>query len=116
MKAAREHRVPLSGPALALVDATPADSRYLFPNSAGHPLSNMAMLQLLRTLSPVCLALLLHLGRCKKFVADEFVGRNRQAHWQAAPSVLNPGCRCQEGKENFTSLGVNTDFVRKSPL
>jgi len=48
MKAAREHRVPLSGPALALVEAAPADSRYLFPNSAGHPLSNMAMLMLLR--------------------------------------------------------------------
>ncbi|MEO7221077.1 MAG: tyrosine-type recombinase/integrase, partial [Devosia sp.] len=48
MKAAREHRVPLSGAALAILDALPADSQYLFPGARGGALSNMAMLMLLR--------------------------------------------------------------------
>ena len=48
MKANREHRVPLTEAALALVDSDPKQSRYLFPNPFARPLSNMAMLQLLR--------------------------------------------------------------------
>jgi integrase len=51
MKAAREHRVPLSDAALAIVKAMAAirQSDFLFPGqSAGRPLSNMALLMLLR--------------------------------------------------------------------
>ena len=50
MKAGREHRVPLTDAALALVDSDPAESKYLFPSPSGYTLSNMAMLQLLRGL------------------------------------------------------------------
>ena len=51
MKAGKEHRVPLSGAAKALLNALPRDpdSQYLFPGAKrGKPLSNMAMLVLLR--------------------------------------------------------------------
>lgn len=51
MKAGREHRVPLSAAALALLDELPrlGDSPFLFPGQrAGKPLSNMAMLMGLR--------------------------------------------------------------------
>jgi integrase len=51
MKAAREHRVPLSDAALAIVKAMAAirQSEFLFPGqSAGRPFSNMALLMLLR--------------------------------------------------------------------
>jgi len=53
MKAAKEHRVPLSDRALAIVDAmgTGADDKdsFAFPGrSPGEPLSNMAMLKLLQ--------------------------------------------------------------------
>ncbi|MBL8600048.1 MAG: integrase arm-type DNA-binding domain-containing protein [Devosia sp.] len=50
MKAGREHRVPLTDEALALLDSDPTDSKYLFPSPSGYALSNMAMLQLLRGL------------------------------------------------------------------
>ncbi|OJX47967.1 site-specific integrase [Devosia sp. 66-22] len=50
MKAGREHRVPLTDEALALISSDPADSKYLFPSPSGYALSNMAMLQLLRGL------------------------------------------------------------------
>jgi integrase len=50
MKAGREHRVPLTDEALALIVSDPADSKYLFPSPSGYALSNMAMLQLLRGL------------------------------------------------------------------
>ncbi len=50
MKAGREHRVPLTDDALALIDSHPTDSKYLFPSPSGYALSNMAMLQLLRGL------------------------------------------------------------------
>lgn len=51
MKARREHRVPLSGPALAVLERMKQDRRgdYIFPGqSPGRPLSNMALLMLLR--------------------------------------------------------------------
>ncbi|MFZ3353128.1 MAG: site-specific integrase [Xanthobacteraceae bacterium] len=47
MKGRREHRVPLSGAAMAIIDGSPNDE-YLFPGrKSGKPLSNMAMLNLL---------------------------------------------------------------------
>ncbi len=51
MKAAKEHRVPLSDAALAIVDAMAAirTGDHVFPGGrAGRPISNMAMLMLLR--------------------------------------------------------------------
>lgn len=48
MKAGKEHRVPLSSRALAIAGEQPK-SGYLFPGGvAGQPLSNMAMLELLK--------------------------------------------------------------------
>ena len=47
IKAGREHRVPLSGPALAIIEARPRLGPYVFQR-AGRPLSNMALLMLLR--------------------------------------------------------------------
>jgi len=48
MKAGKEHRVPLSKPALALLKKMAADSVFVFPGGKiGKPLSNMAMLKLL---------------------------------------------------------------------
>src|SRR5579859_2122395 len=51
MKAGRDHRVPLSGAAMSLLATLPHDSMgdYLFPGAKrGKPLSNMAMLVLLK--------------------------------------------------------------------
>jgi integrase len=53
MKAGKEHRVPLSGRALAILDevqrARTSDSQYVFPGGkTGKPLSNMAMATVLR--------------------------------------------------------------------
>ncbi len=51
MKGGREHRVPLAPQAIALLEALPrvAGNPYLFPGArAGRPLSNMALLQLMR--------------------------------------------------------------------
>jgi integrase len=50
MKAGKEHRVPLSDRALELATTTiEADNDFVFPGGRlGHPLSNMAMLTLLR--------------------------------------------------------------------
>jgi integrase len=53
MKAGKEHRVPLSGRALAILgeaqSARMPESRYVFPGGkAGKPLSNMAMTEVLR--------------------------------------------------------------------
>ena len=50
MKAGREHRVPLSDPAIKLLKALTKGSRYVFPGLRKSGLSNMAMLQLLRGL------------------------------------------------------------------
>jgi integrase len=55
MKADREHRVPLTDAAVAALRALPrlAGNDYLFPGARkGRPLSNMAMLELLRGMRP----------------------------------------------------------------
>ena len=54
MKAHREHRVPLSAAAIALIEPllNAGTSRFLFPaNKGDKPLSNMAMLQLLKRMN-----------------------------------------------------------------
>ena len=49
MKAKREHRVPLPERALAILEELAADDgEFLFANPDGKPLSNMALLALLR--------------------------------------------------------------------
>jgi len=49
MKASKEHKVPLSERALAILKRLPREGRYVFPSArTGKPLSNMAMLELLR--------------------------------------------------------------------
>ena len=47
MKARKEHRVPLSAPALAILRALPRASEFVFAGQTGRPLSNMALLALL---------------------------------------------------------------------
>lgn len=52
MKAGRDHRVPLSAPAVQLLRSLQRVGEYVFPGlKRGEPLSNMAMLMLLRRLS-----------------------------------------------------------------
>ena len=49
MKAGREHRIPLSDRVLEVLADLPRDGEFIFPGArAGKPLSNMAMLELLR--------------------------------------------------------------------
>jgi integrase len=49
MKSVREHRVPLSDRAMEILTLVPNGSRYVFPGAReGKPLSNMAMLELVR--------------------------------------------------------------------
>lgn len=51
MKADKEHRVPLCTRGLEILDSLPRESRFVFPGArANKPLSNMAMLELLRGL------------------------------------------------------------------
>lgn len=47
MKAGREHRVPLCGRALEIIETVPNNGEFLFVGAKNRPLSNMAMLQLL---------------------------------------------------------------------
>lgn len=49
-EAGREHRVPLSDAAVAIITDLPRDEAYVFHNEFGRKLSNMAMLRLLRGL------------------------------------------------------------------
>jgi len=59
MKAKREHRVPLSHQAVALLQALPRTGEHVFPGMKhGRPISNMAMLVLLRRME--CGALTVH--------------------------------------------------------
>jgi integrase len=52
MKAHKEHKVPLSDAAFALIDALPREGDFVFPGGrAGRPLSNMAMTMVLRRLN-----------------------------------------------------------------
>ena len=49
MKGRREHRVPLSKRAVDILTAMPREAEYVFPGARkGEPMSNMAMLTLLR--------------------------------------------------------------------
>ena len=49
MKAAKEHEVPLSKQAVALLKSLPHVGKYVFPGAVeGNPLSDMALMQLLR--------------------------------------------------------------------
>jgi integrase len=53
MKAGKEHRVPLSERAVEILENLPRESEYVFMGGrAGKPLSNMAMLELLRGMKP----------------------------------------------------------------
>jgi integrase len=52
MKADREHRVPLSDRAVEILKSLPHRSAYVFTGTNKKPLSNMAMLELLRGMSP----------------------------------------------------------------
>lgn len=53
MKAGREHRVPLSGEAVRLVESLPTRSGWLFPGARkGKPLSGMSMAMCLRKIRP----------------------------------------------------------------
>lgn len=53
MKAGKEHRVPLSGRALELLESLPREGEFVFMGGkAGKALSNMAMLELLRGMKP----------------------------------------------------------------
>jgi integrase len=53
MKAGKEHRVPLSERAIELLSALPREGDFVFMGGrAGKPLSNMAMLELLRGMKP----------------------------------------------------------------
>ncbi|WP_345947039.1 integrase arm-type DNA-binding domain-containing protein [Bradyrhizobium sp. 174] len=54
MKAKREHRVPLSDPAIKILRALPRESDFLFPGlGKGTAISNMAMAQLLKRMDRV---------------------------------------------------------------
>jgi integrase len=52
MKSGREHRVPLSDRAVEILKSLPHSGKHVFINGHKRPLSNMAMLELLRGLSP----------------------------------------------------------------
>jgi integrase len=53
MKSGKEHRVPLSDRAVEVLKSLPRESEYVFiGGKAGKPLSNMAMLELLRGMRP----------------------------------------------------------------
>jgi integrase len=53
MKAGKEHRVPLSARALELLESLPREGEFVFIGGrAGKPLSNMAMLELIRGMKP----------------------------------------------------------------
>jgi len=53
MKAGKEHRVPLCERALQILFELPREGRWVFPGArAGEPLSNMAMLELMKGMRP----------------------------------------------------------------
>ncbi len=53
MKAGREHRVPLSDRAVELLSRLPREDEWVFPGGrAGKPLSNMALLEVMRGMRP----------------------------------------------------------------
>jgi integrase len=52
MKSGRQHRVPLSSRAVEILSELPRHGRYVFATASGQPLSNQAMLMLLRRRRP----------------------------------------------------------------
>jgi integrase len=52
MKAGKEHKVPLSDRAVAILKGVPRHGDQVFAGAGNRPLSNMAMLQLLRGMRP----------------------------------------------------------------
>ncbi len=52
MKSGREHRVPLCDRAVEIIKGLPHRGAYVFASASKKPLSNMAMLELLRGMSP----------------------------------------------------------------
>jgi integrase len=53
MKAGREHRVPLSDRAVEVLSQLPREAEWVFPGGReGKPLSNMALLELMRGMRP----------------------------------------------------------------
>ena len=79
MKAGREHTVPLSKQAVALLKALPRIGDYVFPGAVeGKPLSDMALMQLLRGWTPTdsrCTVLdrALETGRAKRLAPTSTV-------------------------------------------
>lgn len=51
MKAAREHEVPLSDAALALLESMPTDGEIVFAGTKGQPLSDMSMTAVIRRMN-----------------------------------------------------------------
>jgi integrase len=51
-KTGKPHRVPLSSAARAVLETLSRESAFLFPAKSGKPLSNMAMLELVRDIKP----------------------------------------------------------------
>jgi integrase len=83
IKAGREHRVPLSDPAIALLEELEAirSGDFIFPGGcASQPISNMAMMIVLRRMG--CGGLTVHgfrsTFRCR---ADQFPARSRENGW-----------------------------------
>lgn len=52
MKAGKEHRVPLSAPAVALLRSLPVQGPYVFPGVKGKPLTTAAAMALLKRMRP----------------------------------------------------------------
>lgn len=52
MKAGKQHRVPLSDRAVAILKGLPRHGEYVFAGRDGKPLSNMALLQMIRGMRP----------------------------------------------------------------
>jgi integrase len=51
MKAKREHQVPLSNAALALLESMPKDSEIVFAGTKGQPLSDMSLTAVIRRMN-----------------------------------------------------------------
>lgn len=92
MKAGREHRVPLSAPALAIVKdmIEVAGNGYLFPgNRAGKPFSNMAMAAVLRRMERDDLAVHGFRSSFRDWAAEATSHSNEVAEMALAHAVGN---------------------------
>lgn len=52
MKAEREHRIPLAGPAISLLRGLPKEGEHVFPGPKGKPLTTAAGLKMVKSLRP----------------------------------------------------------------